>query len=200
MLILGLTGSLGTGKTTVAKMFFDLGAKVMDADAIAHRLMRRGGTAFKPIVRYFGKKILEAGEIDRKKLAEIVFNDAQQLDKLGRVIHPLVAKEMKDMIANLKRGKAKQTIVLDVPLLIEASFNEWVDYVVVVKANRKMQLDRAVQSMGLTRAEAVKRLHVQMPILEKIRRADIIIDNRGNLTETKKQVRKIWQKLQRKKQ
>ena len=200
MLILGLTGSLGTGKTTVAKMFFDLGAKVMDADAIAHRLMRRGGAAFKPIVRHFGEKILKAGEIDRRKLAEIVFNDVRQLDKLCRIIHPLVAKEIKDTIANFKRRQAKQTIVLDVPLLIEAGFNEWVDYVVVVKANRKMQLDRAVRRMGLTRAEAVKRLNVQMPILEKIRCADIIIDNRGNLTETKKQVRKIWQKIQRKKQ
>lgn len=200
MLVIGLTGSLGTGKTTVARMFLKLGARVIGADAIVHQLMRPKGKAFRPIVRRFGQEVLTANAIDRKKLSQIVFNDAKQLDKLCRIIHPLVAQQIKNTIHQLQDGPAKPMVVIDVPLLIEAGFNRWVDYVIVVKTSRRLQIERVIRRQDLSRAEAVKRIKAQVPLQEKIRLADMIIDNGGTLTQTQKQVKVIWQRLLRENQ
>jgi len=200
MLIIGLTGSLGTGKTTVAKMFFDRGAKVLDADAITHQLMRPKGAAVKPMVRHFGQGILRGQAIDRKRVSEIVFNDPRQLKKLCQIIHPLAAKEVKNIIRRLQKRRTRQILIIDAPLLIEAGWHRLVDYLVVVRSNQRLQVRRTQGRMNISKAQALKRIKAQMSIREKIRLADIVIDNRGHLTNTKKQVNEIWQKLLRKKQ
>ena len=199
MFIIGVTGSFGTGKTTVAKIFAGFGAKVIDADKIVHQLMRKGGPCYRPIVRLFGKEILTKGEIDRKKLATIVFNDPRRLKKLCNIIHPLVVKEIKKNISRFRKIKRIRAVIIDAPLLIEADLHKIVDYLVVVKANRKLQIKRILRRARITKGQIMKRIKSQLPMREKIRLADIIIDNRGNLTRTKNEVGKIWQRLSKRK-
>ena len=195
MCVIGLTGSLGTGKTTVANMFADLGAKVLNADRIAHQQMTPKGACFKRVVRSLGKDILTAGRIDRKKVATRVFNDIRQLRKLEQIIHPAVRNIIQVKIQQYKRRKGRAVVVVDVPLLFESKLNKDVDLSIVVKANRTMQMARAIKKLGMTRADAERRIKAQMPLQQKIRLADITIDNNGTLTNTKKQVKRIWEKL-----
>ena len=199
MLRIGLTGSFGTGKTTVAGLFRKKGARLIDADWIARQLVKPGGECFAPVVTRFGKGILKSGRIDRKKLSEIVFGNQKKLQVLNRIIHPAVAKRIKKEINALKKAKHR-FVVLDVPLLIEAGLRPLVDILIVVKASRRLQLVRVTRRMRISQAEAARRMNAQMSIRDKIRWADMVIDNRGSLTETKKQVNKIWQKLLKKKQ
>lgn len=174
-MIIGVTGSIGTGKTTAAKMLQDLGAYVIDADAIVHRLLD------KP---------------ERKELAAYVFDNEQALKKLCGWIHPKVKKEIIERIKARKSGRA---IVIDAPLLIECGLDKKCDYVVVVKASIENQLERARKKLSISKAQIRKRLKFQMPLREKISRADFIIDNNGTLRNTEKQARKIWEELLRRK-
>ena len=199
MLIVGLTGSLGTGKTTVASFFAGLGAKILDADEMSRQLTRRQGLCFKEVVRCFGKNILKDGSIDRKKLSAVVFNNPQQLKKLTRIIHPSVIRVIKKRLAVYKRNKSNSVVVVDAPLLIEAGLHRLADVLVVVKANRQKQIARVRKRLKIKHSEAVKRIQAQMPIREKMRLADAVIDNRGSLVQTKKQVEALWQKLQTRK-
>ena len=196
MLTIGLTGSFGTGKTTVARMFQKCGAKVLDADKIAHDLMGRHSRSFKKILRSFGPEILTHGQINRKKLGKAVFRDERLLKRLTAILHPEVILEIKKNIAHARKNKP--VIVIDAPLLIEAGIHRFSDILIVVKADRSQQLLR-LKKRGIPRAEALRRIKVQMPLAAKIRMADIVIDNRGNLNQTKKQVEEIWQRLLRKK-
>ncbi len=195
MRIIGITGSLGSGKTTIASMLADLGAKVIDADKIAHQVMHPGSVYFKRIVQDFGRVILTNGYVDRKKLATIVFNHSKQLQKLIRIIHPKVKEEIKRKIAVYQKQGRTSVVVLDVPLLFESGLDRWVDLTVVVKAHQRQQIERIRKRIFLTEGEASKRIKAQMPLKEKIRLADVIIDNTGSLTKTKKQVEKLWQRL-----
>ena len=197
MVIIGLTGNLGAGKTTIAKMFAKFGAKILDADTIARQMLDPDGVCFKPVVRWLGKEILDRGTIDRHKLAGIVFADPKKLQKLNAIIHPPVIKTIKEEIR-----KAKATgrpAVVEAALLIESGLNELVDVVILVRANRALQIKRVMNRTNMTRSKAVQRLTHQMSVKEKIKYADIIIDNRRSLTQTKKQVEEIWQKLQQRK-
>ena len=195
MCVIGLTGSLGSGKSTAAMMFSDLGAKVLNADKIAHQQIRPGAKCFRPIVKAFGGDILTTGRIDHKKVAARVFRDSRQLRKLERIIHPEVRKVILAKIKKYKSSKRKDVVVIDVPLLFESKLNDHVDISIVVKANRATQIARATKLLGITKAEAERRIKAQMPLRQKIRLADMIIDNDGTLTQTKKQVKQIWEKL-----
>ncbi len=194
MFIIGLTGGLGTGKTTVASLFSKKGAKVLDADKMAHRLMEKEGTCFDRILKYFGGDILTKGCIDRKKLSGIVFNNATGLKKLEKIIHPEVIKEMKKEISRYERKKNVKTLVLDVPLLFESGLQKYVDVTVVVKAGQDKQIQRTTKRLALTRRETLRRIHAQMPMREKLFLSDIVIDNSGSINRTKKQVEEIFQK------
>jgi len=193
MRVIGLTGSLGTGKTTVAKMFAKLGAKVLNADRIAHQLMTPKDACFKKVIASLGKEILTAGCIDRRKVAACVFSNMRKLRLLEKVIHPAVRKIIRGKIQKLKRRKG--VIVIDVPLLFESKLSKDVDYSIVVKTNRATQMARVTKKLGMTKADAERRIKAQMPLRQKIRLADITIDNNGTLTNTKKQVKRIWEKL-----
>jgi len=195
MRVIGLTGSLGTGKTTVARMFANLGAEVLNADRIAHQQMTPKGACFKKVIRSLGKDILTAGRIDRKKVAVRVFSDVRQLRKLEQIIHPAVRNIIRGKIQQYKRRKGKVVVVVDVPLLFESKLSKDVDLSIVVKANKIMQIARVIKKLGMTRADAERRIKAQMPLQQKIRLADITIDNNGTLTNTKIQVKRIWEKL-----
>ncbi len=195
MHVIGLTGSLGSGKSTVARMFADLGAKVIDADKIAHQQMRLGAPCFRPILKMFGKDILTSGKIDRKKVAAQVFRDPKKLRKLEKIIHPVVRKALLAKIKQYKRSKRNRVVVIDVPLLFEAKLNDCVDCSIVVKADQVTQIARAGKFLGITKSEAERRIKAQMPLRQKIRLADMIIDNNATLKQTQKQVKQTWERL-----
>jgi len=186
---------MGTGKSTVAGMFKALGAKVIDADKIVHQLMSPEGKCFREIVRTFSEDILTRGRIDRKKLGSIVFKDSRKLVKLEMIVHPAVREEIRRQLKEYSQNKRVKAVALDVPLLLEANYDRMVDLIVVVKTSRATQIRRAMKHLHITQSQALRRLANQMPLKEKIRLADIIIDNDGTKIKTKKQVREIWQKL-----
>ena len=195
MLVVGLTGSLATGKSTVAGMFAALGAKVIDSDKIVHGLLNRGGDCYKPLVKTFGPRVIGKNGIDRNKLAGIVFHDKRQLKRLERIIHPKVRAAIQKEMASCEKKGFHGIVIIEVPLLFESGFNRWMDTSVVVASGRARQLKRAVGRLKLTRTQALRRIGAQMPLRDKIRLADIIIDNNGTRKETQKQVKTIWQKL-----
>lgn len=197
MFIVGLTGSLGTGKTTVAAMFAQLGAQIIDADRIAHRLMGRRGPCFRPIIEYFGQDILMRGHIDRKKIANIVFNNHIALKRLERIIHPVLIKEIKEKLGWYQRNKKNQIVFIDAALLIEIGLSSLVDVLIVVKSGRQKQIARAGKHLHITKSEILKRIRAQMPMREKIRSADMMINNEGNFKNTQKQVKGLWEELLR---
>ena len=192
MLVVGLTGGLASGKSTVAKMFARLGAKVIDTDRIVHKEMRRTGRCYAPIIRAFGKQVVAKSNIDRRKLAAVVFSDKRKLKRLERIVHPKVRLGINE---ELKKYRGNVIAIIEVPLLFEAGFDRYVDTTIVVMARRNTQIDRSARSLKLTRTEALRRINTQMPLRDKIRRADIIIDNSKTKTQTHKQVKAIWQKL-----
>lgn len=186
--VIGITGSFGSGKSTVAAAFKSLGAKLLDADDIAHRMILPGERAYKKIVCLFGRGILQrGGAIDRKRLGGIVFDDPAALSRLARIIHPEVIRSIRSEI----RGSAGGLIVLDVPLLIEAGLRNMVDKLVVVKASRKSQIERVMKRTGLRRQDILKRIAAQIPLSEKVRLADFVIDNDGSTKKTMGQVKKV---------
>ncbi|MBI5144767.1 MAG: dephospho-CoA kinase [Candidatus Omnitrophica bacterium] len=190
-IVLGITGSFGSGKTTVAKIFSSFGAKVIDADRIVHKLIRPKSKIYQKIVASFGKDILEERNgINRKVLARIVFNHKRLLKKLNRIIHPEVIRILKDEI----RKSTAKIIVLDAPLLIEAGLVGLVDKLIVVKINRKTQINRLARK-GFSKQDVLRRIKAQLPLADKVRWADFVIDNSGRLKETKKEVEKILKEV-----
>lgn len=195
-LVIGVTGQLATGKTTVASMFAQRGAAVINADLIAHRSIRKKGKCYSGILRIFGTEILNKGEIDRKRLAELVFRKAALLKKLEAVIHPFVAAETLRQIRQFKKN-GRRLIILDVPLLFESGMDQMTDLVIAVKTTSAVQMKRCLAGRKLSFQEARARIKMQMSMSEKARRADIIIDNNGGLNHTQKQIQKICDILQR---
>lgn len=195
MVVIGLTGSLATGKSTVAKMFKGFGAKIIDTDRLARRLLHKDSICFKRIVKVFGKKILKQGQISRQQLAKEVFTKKSSLRRLERIVHPEVRRQIKKQIVEFSVRKKRGLLVVEVPLLFESGIDRDVDAVVVVKSSLNAQLKRARQR-GLSVNQAKARIKNQMPLSAKIARADFIIDNNESKNKTKLQVRNICQKLQ----
>jgi dephospho-CoA kinase len=196
MFIIGVTGSFGTGKTTVAKMFKELGAKLIDADEIAHKIIRPGTIAWKKAIASFGRCILlPQGIIDRKKLGSIVFKDKSSLDKLCRIIHPIVIEEIEKKVNQIKIDTPDSLVVIDAPLLIEAGLVDRIGVLIVVKANRETQIKRSINRTRLSRNQILQRIRMQMSLKDKEEKADYIIDNNGTLAQTKKRVKKIWKEV-----
>jgi len=192
-IIIGVTGSFGSGKTTVAKMLSLGRARLVDADRISHKVLQPRTPAYKKIVRIFGRDILKLDQsIDRRKLASIVFSDKKLLKKLNALVHPAAITRIKQEIRDAREG----IIILDAPLLVEAGLKNIVDKLVVVKITRPEQLRRLIKKTQLSRKEILKRIHAQMSLSDKLRMADFVIDNSGTLGKTKKQVtvirRKLW--------
>lgn len=168
---------------------------MIDADRISSDLMAPRGKCFKAITKEFGTEIIQGGEIDRRKLAGIVFAQPQKLKKLNAIVHPMVRKEIERQLAGLRKGKQTDLVVLDVPLLIEAAWHRDVDAVVVVKTNRPTQINRIRRRTSLSQADIIRRIRQQMPMRDKLKYADFTIDNSGTLSQTRGQVRQVLQNI-----
>ena len=193
MLKVGLTGSIGTGKSTVSKIFKDLGAYVLDADKIVHDLLKKKEVK-EQIREKFGDVFDEKGEIDRKKLASVIFENEKKKKELESIIHPLVFKEIQLRLKEIEKKDPDSVVVVEVPLMIETGSYKNYDKVIVVYAPENLQLERLVKK-GMTEEEALKRIKSQMPVEEKVKYADFVINNTGSFDELKKQVENIYKHL-----
>jgi dephospho-CoA kinase len=195
MTIVGLTGSVGTGKSTVADFFRELGAYVIDWDELAREVTRPHSRAWKEIVEYFGKDVLnEDLTLNRQKLANMVFSDKAKLAKLNQIVHPEVFKEDEKITGEVKDRDPNAVILKDIPLLFELTPPICVDKTVVVSASEQTQLKR-LKERGMTEEDAQRRIKSQLPLEGKIKSADFVIDNDGPLEDTKRQVEQIYSSL-----
>ena len=192
MHVIGLTGNLGCGKSTVAAMFAKKGIKVIDADVITRELLAPGGKCIKKVAKTFPGAILNESTINRSELAKIVFNNPRELQKLTDILFPEAFKVVK---SQLSRYKHESFVVLDAPLLFESRWDKITNTTITVKANRRQQIERAQKRLGITRSDVMRRLKNQMPLKEKCDMADIIIDNSRDLVQTQVQVHAIINRL-----
>ncbi len=196
MKFIGLTGSIATGKSTVAKMFKDLGFYVIDADEIAHSVYKKGERAYFEIIKAFGENILgENGEIDRKKLGKLVLNDKEKLSLLEKIVHPAVEQKRLEILEKIKKENPHAFVIYDVPLLFEKNLKSMFDCVILVYVPQEVQIKRLMERDRISKDEALKKLSLQLPIDEKRKLADIVIDNSKTLAETQKQVESIAEKI-----
>lgn len=193
MLNVGLTGGIACGKSTVARMFVNNGAYLIDFDRIAHEVQEPEKPAWQKIVKNFGKEILRGdGKIDRIKLGHIVFADKKKLKTLNKIVHPFVFQEWDEHLEKISR-KDKHAIVLsDIPLLFEGKMQHLFDLTVLVLIAPEEQMRRLMARNHISRDGAEKRLNSQIPVGEKIELADIVIDNKGSVADTEKIVKKVW--------
>lgn len=194
-MIVGLTGGIATGKSTVARMFGELGARVIDFDALARKAVEPGKPAWQEIIEHFGAGVLNPdGTINRRELGRLVFDDPQKLKKLNQIVHPRVFALDREETEEIRQQDPRAIIVKEIPLLLEAGAARGVDRVVVVYASPQAQLQRLL-SRGLTEEEALKRIKAQAPLDQKVRLADYVITNEGSLEETRRQVEEVYAKL-----
>jgi len=192
--LIGLTGGAGSGKSTVASMLRDLGAVVLDADVAAHTVYEPGSLGFDLIEAEFGPDYIRDGKIDRARLGELVFHDADARARLNAIVHPLVREWMAAQTANaLMRGAA--VVVQDVPLLFENGLENLYSDVLLVYVPEETQVRRLVEERGLSEDRARAIVATQMPIEDKRARARRVIDNQGTRDETRKQVANVWAEL-----
>lgn len=195
MIVIGLTGGIATGKSTVTAALRDLGVPVIDADQVARQVVEPGEPALNEIVTAFGPGLLRAdGRLDREKLASLVFSDAAARQRLNHITHPHILCAM-DRQRQAAAAAGEPVLALDVPLLFESGMDRSVDRVWVVTATPAQQLQRLMSRDGLTADEAKRRMEAQMPLEEKIRRADAVIDNSGSVEATRARVRNLLEAL-----
>lgn len=196
-MIVGITGSIGSGKTAAAKLFSKRHYSRIDADGIGHGLIEKGSAAYKKIIAEFGIGILGKDKnIDRKKVGDAVFYDEIKLKKLDSIIHPAIIDEIKNRIKEIKHKCGDKTkIIIDAPLLLEIKAKNLVDTVIVVKCNKENILKRLNKKYPKDKIERI--LKVQMPLDEKMKYADFVIDNNGSFEHLENQVKKIIQKLEK---
>ncbi len=195
MLHVGLTGGIACGKSSVAAMMRELGCRVLEADPIAHRLIEPGQPACGEIIKEFGAQVRAAnGGIDRAKLAGIVFADPAKLERLNHIVHPRVVAELDRELAGLARAEPGAVVVVEAALLIEASYHERLDRLIVVWCEPEQQIERLL-ARGMTPEQAERRIRAQMRLDQKRRMADDEIDCSGPLEETRRQVASLVAKL-----
>jgi dephospho-CoA kinase len=196
MKVIGLTGGIGSGKSTVARFMADLGAAVIDADRIGHEAVKPGTIAWQEILVAFGKEVLTPNnDIDRKKLGELVFKNPDLLSRLNGIMHPRMFEIAKAQIEEQRRlGVAM--VVLEAPLLLEAGWDTLVDEVWVTVAPEATVLKRLRGRSGLSASESLTRIRSQLSPEERLKRADVIIDTDCTLDELRAKVEKLWQNLQ----
>ncbi|MGC1456144.1 MAG: dephospho-CoA kinase [Nitrospirota bacterium] len=196
MLIVGLTGGIASGKGLVARVFKDLGAHVIDADRIVHELLAPDQDAYQDVVDHFGKDIqLPHGGIDRRKLGDIVFSDAEQRAWLNNCLHPRVFAAYTTQVTHIRDRTPEAIIVFEAALLIETGYNRNLDKIVVVYADQEQQIERLAARDKLTREQALARIASQMPLAEKRGNADYVIDNTGSRDNTERLAREVFKKL-----
>jgi dephospho-CoA kinase len=195
MLLVGLTGNIASGKSTVAHLLAARGATIIDADVLARRAVEAGTPAYDTIVERWGKDVLSPdGFLDRGALRRRVFQDQSELEELNRIVHPEVAR-MREQLVVEARERGDRIVVCDIPLLFEANMADEFDCIVLVDAPRPMRLDRLVRTRGLDETEAMDMIAAQMPAELKRARADFVIDNTSTLAELEAHVDEVWEAL-----
>lgn len=197
---LGITGGFATGKSTIAQCFEDLGCPIINADLIVHDLLTHDATTITDVRNLFGDGILchpslrEGSQIDRPKLAQRVFANAEERKALEAILHPRVGAVMQREAMRLEQDDLSLAC-FEIPLLYEAGWEDWCDSVIVVACDEETQVARAMQKLGINREEALARIRAQMPLDEKKKRADVVIDNTGPIEDLKSEVEAIYNRL-----
>ncbi|MBI4609681.1 MAG: dephospho-CoA kinase [Candidatus Rokubacteria bacterium] len=195
-LLVGLTGGIASGKSTVSRMFRDLGCLIIDADLLAREVVEPGEPAYEKIVAEFGRGILEAdGVIDRKKLGALVFDDEAKRKRLEALTHPEIRKRQAAILAELITEGFDGIVIFDAPLLVEAGGARNMDRLVVVYADDAAQRKRLELRDGVSAAEADTKIRSQLPLAEKVKRAHYVVDNSGTREETERRVREVHRAL-----
>ncbi|MFC1989522.1 dephospho-CoA kinase [Chloroflexota bacterium] len=195
MKVIGLTGGIGSGKSTVSKCLAELGAVILDADKVGHEAFKSGTEAWREVVATFGKQVLTpGGEIDRKKLGEIVFSQPESLSRLNQIMHPRMYDMMNAQIEEYRR-QGMDVVVLEAAILLEANWTSLVDEVWVTVTPEAMVLDRVKKQRGLAEEETLARIRSQLSSEERVKHADVVISNDGDLDEVMAKVRELWEKL-----
>lgn len=193
--VVGLTGGIASGKSTVSKLLAQVGFPIIDADLVVHRLQQPGQPGFTRLVEHFGQAILtRGGDLDRRRLGQVVFNDQKARGQLNQLLQPLIRDTIMDQVANLKKA-AVPAIILDAPLLFEQHYDEDCDLVVVVVVAGDAQLARLMKRDGLSLAAARARIASQLPQSAKVARADVVIDNNGDYNHLRRQVAQLVKRL-----
>jgi dephospho-CoA kinase len=196
MILVGLTGGVACGKSSVARLFQDSGAFLIDADVLARTVVERGKPALKDIARVFGKKsLLPDGTLNRPALAKIVFGSPAKLKKLNAIVHPRVAREQAKMARAIATQEPRAVVIYDAPVLIEAGAHKRMDKIVVVSADEKTQIKRLHNRSRLSKTEALRRIKSQMPLAKKTAMADYVIDGTLSFEQTKHEVQRIYAEL-----
>ena len=194
MVLVGLTGGLGAGKTTIAGLFQDCGAQVIDADQLARDVVKPGKPAWKEIKRQFGNGVFHSDQtLNRQALAQVVFHKPSKLKVLQNILHPRVAREQATRTKVIGKTFPQAVIIYDAALLIEAGAHRRMDHVIVVKADRSTQISRVCHRDGLTKTEALRRIRQQMPLRQKLQYADTVLDG----TWTRPRLRLVVKSLYR---
>ena len=198
MIVVGLTGGVATGKSTVAKMFKHCGAVVIDADELARDVVKPGKPAWHEIVSTFGKTVLNPDRtLNRQAIGAIVFGNRVKLRRLERIIHPRVARQQAKLTRQAARNDPKAVVIYDVPLLFEVGIDKRVDKIIVVTADQETQIARLKKRNGLSRAEALRRIRSQMPLAKKIQRTDHVLHGTLSRTSLRRQVGRLFKNLHR---
>jgi dephospho-CoA kinase len=192
--LIGLTGGAGSGKSTVAEMLRELGAVVVDADEASHAAYAPGSPGFDAVTKEFGSDFVRGGQIDRARLGELVFHDEDARRRLNAIVHPLVRTWMAERTVEAQDSGA-EVIVHDVPLLFENGLEKLYSDVVLVHVPEKLQLKRLVDGRGVSEDRARAMIAAQMPIDDKLGRAQHVIDNSGTRDATREQVEKVWAEI-----
>ena len=192
--VIGLTGSIASGKSTVSNKLKSLGYKIIDCDEINHRLLLKGNNGYLKVLENFGEDILASdGEINREKLGGIIFNDIKERTKLNQILHPLIKEEVIKELSEIDDG----LVFLDCPLLFETDFHELCDLKIVVYVNLDTQIHRLMERDKITFPEALRKIYSQMPLDEKMQLADFVVDNCHSLTDLDWQLKQLLFRLER---
>ncbi|HUA34557.1 MAG TPA: dephospho-CoA kinase [Candidatus Binataceae bacterium] len=193
MLTIGLTGGIGSGKSTVSKMLAEMGAPILDADKVGHGIYAPGGPAYEDVIAAFGREILAPdGTVDRKKLGPIVFGDPNALKKLNSIVHPKMLAEMRRLVNDMRDSGEAKPIIVEAAILIEANWQPMCDEVWLVRASNKRVIERVERDRGMKPEQTEARIRAQLSDDERRKHADYVIENEGSLDDLRAAVSRAW--------
>lgn len=193
MLTIGLTGGIGSGKTTVSRLLAALGAPVIDADKVGHAIYEPGGPAYQEMLEAFGEGILAPDRtIDRKKLGPIVFADPAALKRLNSIVHPKMFNRMREMVDEMRAKGERRPIVIEAAILIEASWQPLFDEIWLVSASRQRVIERVERDRGMKPEQTEARIRAQLPEEERRKHATLIIENDGTIPQLEARIAQVW--------